>query len=69
MTHTIELEFNVKDYGWVMYDNKPIKVEVVEWRVDTHGASYEVKLPDHHSPVTFYDHQIYATKEQLLNSL
>lgn len=69
MKHTIELEFDVNDYAWVMYSNKPIKVKVVGWRADIHGVSYQVTLPDYQNPVTYYDHQIYATKEQLLNSL
>ena len=69
MKHTIELEFNSNDFAWVMEGNKPTKVEVVGWRADIHGVSYEVTLPNYQNPVTYYDHQIYSTKEQLLNSL
>jgi hypothetical protein len=68
---TITSKFNRDDMVWVMHANKPMQRKIVGIRMtaDYYNNIYIDYSFSNQDNYTIHEYQIFATKEELLNSL
>jgi hypothetical protein len=67
----IETKFDIGDDVWVMLNNRPFNnlISLVSPGIRIKEAAYRDSYRIEKSEISFYDTDIFRTKEELLNSL